>query len=246
MWHSYSQPRSAGSLPRFDPVQWACDWRARRPVPLAIEISVVTIGAITAIRLLNTQHALDLEWLVTPCLLVIAALLPAWLRKEEFPRLGFDREHLVPALAVLCRTCICIFPAVVLGLWSMTRMHLQIPLRPVVDGGGWVPWLIYQFVYVAVAEEVFFRGYLQTNVMRLIGSGQQQSRRMEIGIGIVVSAGCFAVAHFFVQGQVAALLTFLPGLLLGWLFVRTHCLLAPILFHGLANVSYGVIAIYLT
>jgi membrane protease YdiL (CAAX protease family) len=215
-------------------------------VPLAIEISVVTIGAITAIRLLNTQHALDLEWLTTPCLLVIAALLPAWLRKEEFPCLGFDREHLVPALVVLCRTCICIFPAIILGLWSMTRMHLQIPLRPAVDGDGWVPWLIYQFMYVAVAEEVFFRGYLQTNVMRLIGSGQQQSRRMKIGIGIVVSAGCFAVAHFFVQGQVAALLTFLPGLLLGWLFVRTHCLLAPILFHGIANVSYGVIAIYLT
>jgi len=214
-------------------------------VPLAAEISVVAIGAITAIRLLNTRHAVNLEWLMTPCLLVIAALLPTWLRKGEFPCLGFNREHLIPALAVLCRTCICIFPAIVLGLWSMTRMHLQVPLRPAVCG-GWVPWVIYQFMYVALAEEVFFRGYLQTNVMRLIGSGQQQSRPVEVGIGIVVSAGCFAVAHFFVQGQVGSLLTFLPGLVLGWLFVRTRCLLAPILFHGLANVSYGVIAIYLT
>jgi len=245
MWYSNSQPRSAGSLPRLDPAQWACDWRAGRPVPLAAEISVLTIGTITAIRLLNEQHVLALQWLMTPCLLVIAALFPAWLRGEEFPRLGFDGEHLVHALAVLCRTCICIFPAVVLGLWSITRMHLQIPLRPVIDG-GWVPWMIYQFLYVALAEEVFFRGYLQTNVIRLIGSGQLLSRRMEVGIGIVVSAGCFAVAHFIVQGQVASLLTFLPGLVLGWLFVRTQCLLAPILFHGLANVSYGVIAIYLT
>lgn len=245
MWHSYSQPRSASSLPRLEPVQWVCDWRARRPVPLAAETTVVTIGAIGAIRLLNAQQAVDLEWLLTPCLLVIAALLPTWLRKEEFPCMGFDREHIVPAVAVLCRTCICVFPAVILGLWLATRMHLQIPLQPVIDD-SWVPWLIYQFMYVAVAEEVFFRGYLLTNVTRLIGNGQQRSQHMDQGIAIIVSAGCFAAAHFVVQGQIVSLLTFLPGLLLGWLFVRTRCLLAPILFHGLANVSSGLIAMRLT
>jgi membrane protease YdiL (CAAX protease family) len=36
--------------------------------------------------------------------------------------------------------------------------------------------------------------------------------------------------------------TFLPGLVLAWLFIRTRALLAPILFHGLANVSYGLFA----
>jgi len=214
-------------------------------VPLAAELTVVTVGAIGAVRLLNAQQAVDLEWLITPCLLVIAALLPTWLRKQEFPCMGFDREHMGPAVAVVGRTCICIFPAILLGLWLMTRMHLEIPLKPVI-GDSWVPWLIYQFMYVAVAEEVFFRGYLLTNVTRLIGHGQPRSRRMDQGIGIVVSAGCFAAAHFVVQGQVVSLLTFLPGLLLGWLFVRTRCLLAPILFHGLANVSYGLIAMRLT
>jgi len=113
-------------------------------------------------------------------------------------------------------------------------------------GSGGTRWLVYQFLYVAVAEELFFRGYLQANVMRLLGDARPGSRRIDPYVAIVISAGCFALAHAVVQGQITSLLTFLPGLILAWLFIRTHSLLAPILFHGLANVSYGVIALNLT
>jgi membrane protease YdiL (CAAX protease family) len=65
-------------------------------------------------------------------------------------------------------------------------------------------------------------------------------------IAIFVSAGCFALAHVVVQGQITAALTFVPGVILAWLFLRTGSLLAPILFHGVANVSYAVIALTLT
>ena len=64
-------------------------------------------------------------------------------------------------------------------------------------------------------------------------------------IAIVVSATCFALAHVIVQGRMVCLLTFFPGLLLAWLFVRTRTLLAPILFHGLANIAYGLMALSL-
>jgi membrane protease YdiL (CAAX protease family) len=48
-------------------------------------------------------------------------------------------------------------------------------------------------------------------------------------------AACFAVAHIIVQGRIILVLTFLPGLVLGWLFVRTKLLLAPILFHSIGQ-----------
>jgi membrane protease YdiL (CAAX protease family) len=38
------------------------------------------------------------------------------------------------------------------------------------------------------------------------------------------------------------IITFLPGLIFGWLLVKTKSLLAPVLFHGLANAVYGLIA----
>jgi len=37
-------------------------------------------------------------------------------------------------------------------------------------------------------------------------------------------------------------MTFLPGRVLGWLFIRTKSLLAPVLFHGLANTCYCLMA----
>ena len=54
----------------------------------------------------------------------------------------------------------------------------------------------------------------------------------------MVSAALFALAHVVVQGKPAAILIFLPGVVLGWLYMKTGTLLAPILFHGLANVFW--------
>lgn len=242
---SHNQGSSEGLL------AWASDLEAVQPAPtsggrwpasLAIETGAVTIGAIAAVRFLDVQPSLEFKWLLVPCLLVIAALLPTWLRGREFPPMGFDREHAARSLALACITCLCAIPAVFLGLWLMVRMHLPILVRPALaELDGWCTWLIYQFMYVAVAEEMFFRGYLQANVMKWLG----EARPVGDYVAIVVSAGCFALAHAVVQGQMTSLLTFVPGLVLAWLFLRTRSLLAPILFHGLANVCYGIIALIL-
>jgi len=233
--------------PQIEAMQRFLALGRKYPASLAIETTAVSIGTVAAIRFLNVQPAVDFKWLIIPCLLVSASLLPTWLRKDDFPPMCLEGRHVAVSLGMVCLTCLCTIPVVVLGLWLMVRMHWPIPLRPVVAGpDGWFPWLVYQFLYVAVAEELFFRGYLQANVMRLLGDARPGSRRIDPYVAIVISAGCFALAHAVVQGQITSLLTFLPGLILAWLFIRTHSLLAPILFHGLANVSYGVIALNLT
>ncbi len=227
----------------LEAAQPACASGARQSPSLAIETAAVAIGVIVAIRFLNMGPALELKWLLVPCLLVVAALLPTSLRGREFPPIGFDRKHATASLTLAGLTCLCAIPAVFLGLWLMVRMHLPIPLRPAAAGpDGWLAWLVYQFMYVAVAEEVFFRGYLQANMMNWLGD----TRSFRACIAIVISAGCFALAHVIVQGQITSLFTFLPGLILAWLFFRTRSLLAPIVFHGFANVSYGIITLILT
>ena len=186
----------------LEAVQPACASDVRHSASLAVETGVVAVGTIAAIRFLNVPPALELKWLLIPCLLVIAALLPTWLRGRQFPSMGLDREHAGASLTLVCLTCLCAIPAVFLGLWLMVRMQLPIPLRPVVAGpDGWFTWLIYQFLYVAVAEEVFFRGYLQANVMKWLGDTRPPGRY----VAVVVSAGCFALAHVVVQGQITSL-----------------------------------------
>jgi len=93
-------------------------------------------------------------------------------------------------------------------------------------------------MYIALAEEVFFRGYVQSNILRLTRPIMGRWPRRWQWMSISLSAVCFAVAHIIIQGHIGSALTFLPGLVLGWLFIRTRSLWAPILFHGLANAFY--------
>ncbi len=212
-----------------------------------VETILVTAGAIAAIRLLHGGCVANLQWVAIPGVLVTSALVPAWIRQREFPRFGLDLDHTGATARAVLGACVCIFPAVFLGLWALTLLHLPLPLRPAVpEQHGWCSWLLYQFFYVAVAEELFFRGYVQANAMAALRRCQRLTGVVPTWMVLGISAGCFALAHVIVQGRMIALLTFLPGLILAWLFLRTGSLLAPILFHGLANVSYAVMAMTLT
>ena len=207
---------------------------------LMMETIMVMTGAIAVIRFLHGNCAASIQWIAVPAVLVIASLVPAWIGKREFPPLGLR------GAGTLAVACVCVFPLFFFGLWVLTLLNLPVPLRPIVpERQGWLTWLLYQFFYVAVAEEMFFRGYVQGNVMRWLNRLGRRPGLGPQGITILISAGCFAVAHVVVQGQIIPILTFLPGLVLGWLFLRTGTLLAPILFHGLANVSYAAMAMTL-
>jgi len=212
-------------------------------ISLLTETALVTIAAILAIRLLATSFISGAAWFVSPAILVAAALIPTAIRRAEFPEIGLNIRQIGPTLLIVCRTCVVVFTALFAGLWLLKYFGLGLPLQPVQPKEqGWISWLFYQFMYVAVAEEVFFRGYLQSNILRLTNPGKDSQYRLGKWLSIVLSAACFAVAHIIIQGRVILVLTFLPGLVLGWLFIRTRSLLAPILFHGLANTCYCVMA----
>ena len=209
---------------------------------LVLETALALIIAVLAIKGIGASSALEVGWLLTPLILVIAAFVPTAVRRRKFVEFGFNRRQIISSLAVLGWTCVALFPLVFVGLWVLRSYDIGLPLPPVLpQEHGWVGWLFYQFMYVAVAEEVFFRGYVQSNILRLAGPVIGGRPRLTEWASIAISAVCFAVAHVIVQGQIVSVLTFLPGLVLGWLFVRTKSLLAPILFHGLANVCYVVI-----
>ena len=242
----YSQSGFAGSVSIIEPANLLVASRPRRPLRLALETILVTIAALAAVKALNVQRALNVRWILIPGILVAAALIPTWIARREFPRLGLHARDAGRALGTVCLVSVVVLPFVFFGLWLLTRLGLPIPLRPaMVEQSDWGSWLCYQFLYVAVAEEVFFRGYVQANAMRLLAGRPWRSHAAQQAIVLFISAACFASAHVVVQGRMISLLTFLPGLLLAWLFLRTRSLLAPIVFHGLANVAYGIITLTL-
>jgi membrane protease YdiL (CAAX protease family) len=182
-------------------------------------------------------------WLVIPAALVAGAIIPTWLGKRDFPRIGIDRGDMGTAFLTVGCTCACVLPIALLGLLLLTSLQWPIPLRPVIEGPwNWLSWSLHQFLYVAVAEEVFFRGYVQANAASLLGRARWPAPSGRQWAEVFVSAACFALAHAVVQGQIMSVATFLPGIVLAWLFMRTRTLLAPILFHGVANLAYGIMA----
>ena len=212
-------------------------------VSLLLETAAVTIATILAIKIFGISSIFKSTWFVAPGILIAAALVPTAIKRRDFVRIGFDKKQIRHSLVLLGWACIATFPVTFCGLWLMRYWGLELPLRSVMSPArGWFSWLLYQFMYIAVAEEIFFRGYVQNNILKTASAIIKERPRLLQWISIIISAACFAAAHVVIQGEIISALIFLPGLVLGWLFVRTRSLLAPILFHGLANVFYLCVA----
>ncbi|MFA5240242.1 MAG: type II CAAX endopeptidase family protein [Phycisphaerae bacterium] len=240
-------PSSHGSNTNLPPTTESVQFAGRRfnslNIPLLTEIVLVTIVTILAIRFFGNGFLFTDAWFVAPGILIAAAIVPTAIKKRKFSEIGFNIKQIRNSLVVLGWTCMVVFPATFFGCWLLKSYGLNLPLRPMLpEGQNLVGWLFYQFMYVAVAEEIFFRGYVQSNILKLISTAKLEQYRLRQLISITLSAICFAAAHIIIQGHMISVLVFLPGLILGWLFIRTKSLLAPILFHGLANTCYFLMA----
>lgn len=85
--------------------------------------------------------------------------------------------------------------------------------------------LIFQFLSVALPEEIYFRGFLQEEMGNNIMS-------------IFLVSLLFSIMHLprlIFYGEILAPLTFFPSLIMGLLYYRTKNVLTPTVFHFLAN-----------
>ena len=148
---------------------------------------------------------------------------------------GLKRDLALLALAL--------FVALVLlygGLIAVRHFSLDIPLAVPPAEGQWLVWAVHQVTHVAVPEEVFFRGYLVSALMLLCPRGRCAGPGTGQMAAILGSALIFGLFHAIAWESGYALLTFFPGAVMAWLFVRTKSLLMPVLFLALANIGYGV------
>jgi membrane protease YdiL (CAAX protease family) len=103
-----------------------------------------------------------------------------------------------------------------------------------------------QLVIIALPEEAFYRGYLQTRIddaftvrWRILGA--------TVGPGIVIASVVFALGHVATIRDPSRLAVFFPALVFGWLRARTGGVGASVAFHALCNIfsemlgrAYGV------
>jgi membrane protease YdiL (CAAX protease family) len=168
--------------------------------------------------------------------------LPMLVTGRPLAELGLRLGQLRCTIVDLCVATVGLVGLGASGVILLKQLDLEAPLRASGPRQSWIPWVFFQFAYAAFPEELFFRGYLFSNVawgLRLApGLSMKQTETIALGL----SAAFFALCHALAFRSPAALVTFIPGLIFAWLFARTRSLIGPVLLHGAANVGYVLIA----
>lgn len=148
--------------------------------------------------------------------------------------------------AVFCLiTMVVTFPPFWLGFlfWYRPDQGFSVPdLKPLADES------LGQLLVIALPEEAFYRGYVQTSLQdawpperRLLGA--------KLGAGWLLTSLLFAGGHVLTEPSPHRLAVFFPALVFGWLRVRTGGIGASVAYHAGCNLfasylarSYGLLA----
>lgn len=93
---------------------------------------------------------------------------------------------------------------------------------------------------IALPEEVFYRGYLQTRLDQALPA-RRNILGAQVGWALPISSAIFVAGHLAVSPAPWQLAIFFPSLVFGWMRARTGSLVAPILYHALCNVGMMVL-----
>ncbi len=131
-----------------------------------------------------------------------------------------------------------VFPAFWVGfvLWWQPRGAFA-PAVPL-DLGSEV---LGQLLVIALPEEVFYRGYLQT-ALDEAAPPRQRWLGARIGWAVPLTSLAFALGHVATELSPARLAVFFPSLLFGWLRARTGGVGAPVAFHATCNLYSSLLA----
>jgi membrane protease YdiL (CAAX protease family) len=113
---------------------------------------------------------------------------------------------------------------------SMPRLSFSLAVRPI-DAADEV---LAQLLVIALPEEAFYRGYLQSRLdeawaprWRVLGA--------QVGPGLIMGAAIFAFGHVVTVHLPTRLAVFFPALVFGWLRARTGGIGASVCFHTMCN-----------
>lgn len=107
----------------------------------------------------------------------------------------------------------------------------------------------YHLFFVAIPEELFYRGYIQTRLDEVYRP-QWNILGAKLGWGWIITCVVFAIGHSLVEFQWWHVFIFFPSLVFGWMRARSGGIMAGAFFHATCNIGvatldalYGVQAV---
>jgi len=102
--------------------------------------------------------------------------------------------------------------------------------------------LFTHLLLIALPEEFFYRGYVQSNLLAVLAK-TPKTARLAPQLAVLLTAAAFAFAHV-TTGQWGRLVTFFPGLLFGALRLKSDNIVGCVLCHALANMLMIVLGVH--
>ncbi|MBX7099931.1 MAG: CPBP family intramembrane metalloprotease [Myxococcaceae bacterium] len=219
-------------------------WLPRAPVAEAVTIWAVCFGAIVVAWVVATPWAkvvATLGFLYLP-------LLAMRQRGEDFREMGVSTRNLGAQLKLALAAFAVVGPLYTLGFWVYVTevvprlppelAHLLSPFTRAPNFGLRLPprfleWVIDQLFVVALPEEFFYRGYLQTRLRDAWPQGRVFLGG-RLGKAFWVTQVLFALGHL-AQGLPFRTAVFFPALIFGWMRERTGGVVGAAVFHALCN-----------
>jgi len=132
-----------------------------------------------------------------------------------------------------------VFPLYAVGFyfWNEPARSFDLAFPP-----GLVDFLLAQVVIVALPEEAFFRGYVQTTL-----TDAESGRLRVLGVPVaprawLLQALLFALVHVLSEPHPARLAVFFPGLLFGWVRAWRGGIGAALALHAMSNLYSEILA----
>jgi hypothetical protein len=104
--------------------------------------------------------------------------------------------------------------------------------------------VLVQLLLVALPEEVFYRGYVQTRLDRLVGRDRRFLGADVNWTSVLVTSALFAVGHVATIPSPHRLAVFFPSLLFGWMRRASGGVMAPVLYHAACNILVELAAAF--
>lgn len=206
---------------------------------IAVELAVVTAAVLLVARLLFMLRMSPVIGRAVSTLVAVTLLYAPvavlWARRRPIDFLDRGWRAYGRSLAYFAVVALIVFPPFLLcahgwQVWIAKMKWSQLAVYP-----GIVNAALFQLLLVALPEEFFFRGYFQS-AMALIFPKPWRVLGANLGLGWIVTALVFAIAHTAVTFRWWHFSIFFPALLFGWLRERTGSITAPVLFHAASNI----------
>ncbi len=149
------------------------------------------------------------------------------------------------ALLIALAVAAIVIPPFAIGYplwWShMVGRPLSWLGRPVLFPARFGEEILGQIFTIALPEEAFYRGYLQTQLDRALPP-RLRVLGATVGPSLLVTSAIFALGHVATDPNPARLAVFFPSLLFGWLRQRTGGVGASVLLHATSNLASALLA----